>query len=162
MQTSMGAANLMRSGIVAADVGGNILGPLVKAGLPALQTSMPSYYDVTPQQISDLAAYVHYLRQMGKYKEFMAAQLPVGTASEGKTAFDKEGGCAGCHTRDSLSHLVKTSSPQSLKAKLLMPDIARPKEGGVAKPGAAAHAKFTENASRTDVANVLIYLRELQ
>jgi mono/diheme cytochrome c family protein len=161
-QTSMGAANLLRSGIVAADVNGNILWPFVKAGLPALQTSMPSYYDMTQQEGTDLAAYVHYLRQMGRYRELIAAPLSDGNAVEGKAAFNKQGSCVGCHTIGSLAPIVKTKTPTALKEDLLLPAIARPKEGVTLDAAAAGHQKFTENASPAEVANLLSYLHELQ
>jgi mono/diheme cytochrome c family protein len=159
-QTAMGAANLMHSPIVAADVGGNIIGPIVKAGLPALQTSMPSYYEMTPQQISDLAAYVHYLRQMGKYKELMASTLPEGDVTAGKQYFNGSGGCSKCHSLTSLASSAKHSPQQVLESKLLLPDIAKPKEGVEPNEAAQAHAKFAENASPADVSNLLVYLRQ--
>jgi mono/diheme cytochrome c family protein len=159
-QTAMGAANLMHSQIVAADVGGNIIGPIVKAGLPALQTSMPSYYEMTPQQISDLAAYVHYLRQMGKYKELMASSLPAGDVAAGKEYFNGSGGCSKCHSANSLASSAKDSPPRVFESKLLLPDFAKPKEGVEPNEAAQAHAKFTENASPADVSNLLALLTQ--
>ena len=41
-RATMGAANLSQSALVGADEDGNMIGPLVKAGLPNLQTAMPS------------------------------------------------------------------------------------------------------------------------
>ena len=159
-QTAMGAANLMHSGVVGADVGGNILGPIVKAGLPALQTSMPSYYEMTPQQITDLAGYVHYLRQMGKVAELMAAPLPGADVNAGKDAFAK--GCAQCHTNTSMIAEVKRGDAKSLEQRMLLPEVAKPKEGVALSAGGQAHAKFTENASPADVSNLLGYLQELK
>ena len=64
-KATMGAAVLMHSPLVGADENGNVIGAVVRAGIPNLQTSMPSYPDLTQQEVEDLAAYIHYLRQLG-------------------------------------------------------------------------------------------------
>ncbi len=145
-QTAMGAANLLHSRMVGADVGGNLMGPLIKAGLPALQTSMPSYYDMTPQEITDLSAYIHYLRQKGRYAELKAAPLPAGDTARGKTAFRGSAKCAGCHTPKSLVSRLKKTPPERTD-QLLLP---------------APHSRFTENAQPAEVADLLAYLDKLR
>src|SRR5579872_6341110 len=95
---SMGAADLMHSPLVGADRNGNLIGSIVLAGLPNLQTAMPKFADLTKEQIADLAAYIHYLRQQGRYKELMAAKLAAGDPPAGKAYFDGSGGCAKCHS----------------------------------------------------------------
>ena len=52
-RATMGAANLTQSLLVGADEDGNMIGPLVKAGLPNLQTAMPSYTELTAEEIVD-------------------------------------------------------------------------------------------------------------
>lgn len=69
---AMGAADLMHSPLVGTDRDGDVIGKIVLAGLPNLQTAMPKFADLTKEEISDLAAYIHYLRQQGRYKELMA------------------------------------------------------------------------------------------
>ena len=71
---TMGAADLMHSPLVGADQDGNVIGAIVKAGLPNLQTAMPSYADLTPGEIVDLARYVHFLRQQGRFKELIESR----------------------------------------------------------------------------------------
>ena len=158
---SMGAADLMHSTLVGSDTGGNLIGPIVRAGLPNLQTSMPSYADMTPAQISDLAAYVHYLRQQGKYKELLAAKLPLGDAAAGKKYYNDKGGCIACHTTASLKSLIKQVSPSALESQLLMPEIAKPKEGVLPGPAAEAHMRLTENMTPVILADLLSYLSAL-
>ena len=81
----MGAANLSQSALVGADEDGNMIGPLVKAGLPNLQTAMPSYVELTSQEIVDLARYIHYLRQQVRFKELNpVAATRVGDRSAGE------------------------------------------------------------------------------
>ena len=51
-RATMGAANLSQSPFVGTDEDGNMIGPLVKAGLPNLQTAMPSYAELTRRRSS--------------------------------------------------------------------------------------------------------------
>jgi mono/diheme cytochrome c family protein len=120
---------------------------------------MPSYYEMTPQEISDLASYVHYLRQIGKHDELMAAELPQGDASRGKTAFSGAAGCSQCHTAASLAPRLKKPT-RELEDQLLLPAVARATEGVAPNAAAQAHSKFTENASAQDVSDLLAYLRD--
>ena len=55
-KATMGAAVLMHSALVGADENGNVIGAIARAGIPNLQTSMPSYPDLTQQEVEDLAA----------------------------------------------------------------------------------------------------------
>src|SRR5215469_7727412 len=47
---AMGAANLATSALVGHDQNGSLIGAVVRAGLPNLQTSMPQCSDYTDQQ----------------------------------------------------------------------------------------------------------------
>ena len=62
------AADLRRSPIVAADVNGNRIVPLLKAGVPkTLKLSpMPQYSDLSDRQLSDLVRWIHYARQLAE------------------------------------------------------------------------------------------------
>ena len=46
-RANMGAANLTQSALVGADTDGNAIGAVVRAGLPNLQTAMPSYRELS-------------------------------------------------------------------------------------------------------------------
>jgi mono/diheme cytochrome c family protein len=153
-QAQMGAADLMHDQLVPMDVDGNIIGAVVKAGLPNLQTSMPSFPDLTVTQISDLAAYVHYLRQVGRLKEAMAS-TQAGDAVAGKAFFEGAGGCATCHTD------VKTVAGAG-KAKMLMPASAVPKEGVVPSAGGLAHQHLLETATVAQWNDVAAYMGTLK
>jgi hypothetical protein len=58
------AADLMRSPLVGADVNGNLLIPLLRAGVPkTLKLSpMPQYSDLSERQLSDIVRWIHYVR----------------------------------------------------------------------------------------------------
>jgi mono/diheme cytochrome c family protein len=65
----MGATDLMRSPLVGADVDGNLIGPVVRAGKPNLQTAMPSYTELTDIEIREMSRYIHFLRQSGRGRQ---------------------------------------------------------------------------------------------
>src|SRR5688500_7206547 len=68
----MGATDLLRSPLVGADKDGEVLGAVVRAGRPNLQTAMPRY-DLSAGEMADLARYIHFLRQAGRYADLTAA-----------------------------------------------------------------------------------------
>lgn len=159
---SMGAADLMHSPLVGADRNGNIIGNIVRAGLPNLQTSMPSYADLTAQQISDLAGYIHYLRQQGRYKELMAADLPAGDPKAGEKYFNGKGGCEKCHSvTGDLAGIGHKYDAATLKFRLLRPGPAVPSDNTPPDAGRQAHLRLLENYSQADFSNVLAYLQHL-
>lgn len=154
---AMGAANLMYSPLVGRDDKGNLIGPIVRAGLPNLQTAMPQYSDYTDQQIRDLAAYIHYLRQQGRYKELTApANISTGDVTAGRKYF--EANCAKCHA-GTLAGVARKYDPAELRQRLLRPASA---VGDHPSGGAIAHAKLLENYKNEDVSNVLAYIATLQ
>lgn len=156
-QAAMGAANLMHSTLVGRDDNGNLIGPIVRAGLPNLQTAMPQYSDYTDQQIRDLAAYIHYLRQQGRYKELTAATNSApGDTPSGHKYF--EANCAKCHA-GGLTGIGGKYNAAQLRERLLRPASA---VGEHPSAGAAAHARLLENYKDEDVRNVLAYLATLK
>ena len=159
---SMGAADLMHDQMIGADQNGNIIGAIVLAGLPNLQTSMPRYADLTKQQIEDLAGYVHYLRQQGRYKELIAADLSSGDAAVGQKYFESAG-CTSCHSASGdLANVGKKYDSAALRAHFLRPGSAMPAENVTPGAGDQAHLKLLENYSLSDVRNVLAYLAQLK
>jgi cytochrome c oxidase cbb3-type subunit 3 len=159
----MGAADLMHDPLIATDKEGEVIGAIVHAGLPNLQTAMPKYADMTPQQVRDLAAYIHYLRAQGRFRELTAPsnQLP-GDAGAGKTYFAGAGQCATCHSvmRD-LAGVGTKYDETALRANMLRPAVSMPREGVAMSGGGAAHQKILENLSPQDARNLLAYLRSL-
>ena len=158
---AMGAADLMHLPLVGRDEDGNLIGPIVRAGLPNLQTAMPQYPDYAPQQISDLAAYVHYLRQQGRYRELTSATeaASTGDAKAGAEYFAGAGKCNACHSvSGDLSGIGRKYAAASLRNRMLRPgpDTATSES---ASAGLAAHLKLLERYSDADVRNVLAYLQ---
>jgi cytochrome c5 len=158
---AMGAADLMHLPLVGRDEDGNLIGPIVRAGLPNLQTAMPQYPDYTPQQISDLAAYVHYLRQQGRYRELTAASQgsEVGDAKTGEQYFTGIGKCNTCHSLSGdLAGVIGKYDKAALRQRLLRPGPDNAITEG-ASAGLASHLKLLERYSDADVQNLIAYLQ---
>jgi len=162
-RANMGAANLTQSPLVGADTDGNAIGAVVTAGLPNLQTAMPSYRDLSSPEIVDLARYIHYLRQQAKYNELIRpATTARGDAVRGRALFSGPGTCASCHTSsNALAGIARKYDPTALRVRLLRPGPPKPVEGVEPTAGQSAHLKLLENYTAADVDDLLAYLREL-
>lgn len=151
----MGATDLLRSPLVGADKDGELLGAVVRAGRPNLQTAMPRY-DLSAGEMTDLARYVHYLRQAGRYADLTAAALAGGDPAAGEAYFGRR--CGSCHaaSRD-LKELASTYDASALRAQVLRPRAFASPEGPPV-PGRVEHLQLLEQYSETDLANLLAYL----
>lgn len=162
-RANMGAANLSQSPLVGADVDGNAIGPLVRAGLPNLQTAMPSYRDLTDEEIVDLARYLHYLRQQARYNVLIAPNDQSGDAAAGRDYFVGAGGCANCHSGSpTLNGVAARLDDETLRRRLLRPGPPKPVEGAELSAGERAHLRLLENYTRKNVEDLLAYLAELR
>jgi cytochrome c oxidase cbb3-type subunit 3 len=159
---SMGAADLMHSPLVGADRNGNLIGSIVLAGLPNLQTAMPKFVDLTKEQISDLAGYIHYLRQQGRYTELMAADSAPGDPKAGEQYFNGAGGCSKCHSASGdLARAAHKYDAATLRSRFLRPGPAISADNITPIAGDQAHLRLLEIYSPADVQNVLAYLNQL-
>jgi mono/diheme cytochrome c family protein len=88
-----GAANLIRSSMVLNDENGELMGTVIRDGLPA--QGMPKF-DMTAAQISDIASFLHSIRVNGyDGSRNRPATIVVGDAAAGQAYFAKT--CAQCH-----------------------------------------------------------------
>ena len=156
----MGATDLMHSPLIAADQNGNFIGPVVRAGKPNLQTAMPSYPDLTAQEIADLAAYVHYLRRQGRYRELMMDADEQGDGRAGETYFNAN--CAACHAKSGdLAGVAAKYAGAALRARILSPsDDPAPAGADRAAAGRVQHGKLLERYNPAEVRNVVAFLRD--
>ena len=159
-QATMGAANLSQSPFVGADEDGNMIGPLVKAGLPNLQTAMPSYAELTSEEIVDLARYIHFLRQQARFTELSRlADTPAGDRTAGDAYFNGAANCRSCHSvTGDLAGIGRKYDTATLHARLLRPGSSRPSEGVSPTAGQAAHLKLLENYTPANVQDLVAYL----
>ena len=158
-KATMGAAVLMHSALVGADENGNVIGTIVRAGIPNLQTSMPSYPDLTKEEIEDLAAYIHYLRQLGRHKELTRTPAAAGDAAAGGTYFAAN--CANCHSvSGNLKGIASKYEAAALKARVLgsPPPAASDPRGQIAA-GRLRHLTLLERYSDDDVRHLVAYLQ---
>lgn len=98
--------DLTRSKLVAADVDGDKIGPVVRNGRP--DKGMPPF-DRSDQEIASLVAFIHTQQANalasaggrggnGGRKGVDASDLQTGNVEAGKRYFEGAGGCAGCHS----------------------------------------------------------------
>jgi mono/diheme cytochrome c family protein len=159
-RATMGAANLTESPLVGADEDGNMIGPLVKAGLPNLQSAMPSYRELTAEEIVDLARYVHFLRQQARFRQLSAlADTPAGDRAAGEAYFNGAANCRSCHSvTGDLAGIGGKYDPATLRARLLRPGPPMPSEATILPKGQAVHLKLLENYTTANVQDLIAYL----
>lgn len=159
-RATMGAANLSQSPFVGSDEDGNMIGPLVKAGLPNLQTAMPSYAELTSEEIVDLARYIHFLRQQARFRELsQLSDTPAGDRTAGETYFNGAANCRSCHSvTGDLANIGRKYDAARLRERLLRPGPAMPSEGLSWTPGQAAHLKLLESYTVDNVRDLVAYL----
>jgi len=92
--------DLTRSKLVADDVGGDKIGPVVLNGRQ--EKGMPRF-KLGDQELKDLAAYIHAQKkiaesQKGGRRGVDVSDLQTGNADDGKKYFNGAGKCAGCHS----------------------------------------------------------------
>ena len=159
-RATMGAANLSQSPFVGTDEDGNMIGPLVKAGLPNLQTAMPSYAELTSEEIVDLARYIHFLRQQARFRELSRlADTPAGDRTAGEAYFNGAANCRSCHSvTGDLAGIGRKYDTATLRARILRPGSTMPSDGVRPTAGLVAHLKLLENYTAANVQDLVAYL----
>ena len=114
------ATDLMRSALVGSDVNGDRIVALLRAGIPqtAKLSPMPQFSDLSDRQLHDIATYIHYARQEGRYKQLVDATPGTGDAAAGRAYFDQQ--CASCHA-DGPSGVARNYDAATLRDRLLRP-----------------------------------------
>jgi mono/diheme cytochrome c family protein len=160
------AADLMHSALVGADTNGDAITALLRAGVPKTSklSPMPQFSDLSDRQLHDIARYIHYARQLGRYKELMEASTDAGDAVAGKTYFDQN--CATCHAADlyGIGHRYDTTA---LREQLLRPRTLNQSPSFAVSAisdnkivtARQRHNFLLENYSPPQVANLVAHLR---
>ena len=156
------ATDLMHSRLVGRDDNGNIIGPLLRAGIPqtAKLSPMPQFSDLSDQQIADLVRWIHYARQQGRYKELIEVRdLGPGNATRGKAYFEQT--CSSCH---SAGDFVNASRAQILRPKFIdaAPSWKLDRLKDTKTAARQRHLALLENYSSEDVANLMVYVQGLK
>jgi cytochrome c oxidase cbb3-type subunit 3 len=122
--------DLTRSKLVAEDVDGDKIGPVVRNGRP--DKGMPRF-DRSDQQIAALMAFIHAQRTLsltrkGGRKGVDVADLQTGNAEAGKQYFNGAGGCATCHSpTGDLAGITSRFRGLELEEQMLYPKHAESK-----------------------------------
>ncbi|HKQ85901.1 MAG TPA: cytochrome c [Candidatus Acidoferrales bacterium] len=91
-----GGPNLLHSEMVMDDQKGELITPVVQNGRP--DTAMPKF-NLTTDQISDVAAYIHSFRVAGyDLSRMVPTNIVVGNAQAGEAFFNGPGKCNTCHS----------------------------------------------------------------
>jgi mono/diheme cytochrome c family protein len=160
------AADLMHSPLVGADTNGDTIAAILRAGIPrtAKLSPMPQFSDLSDRQLHDIARYIHYARQQGRYKEIVEANVAPGNAAAGGSYFAQN--CGSCHAAD-LDGIGKKYDATALRDRVLKPaslestpvlTLDALKDTRMAT-GRARHHLILENISPADVANLMAYLQ---
>jgi mono/diheme cytochrome c family protein len=162
------AADLRRSVIVGRDQNANLIGPLLRAGIPqtAKLSPMPQFSDLSEQQIGAIARWIHYARQRARYEELARAPLPAGDAAAGRAQFDQA--CAVCHSSEKdLSGIGGRYGAEALRTQILEPQGLRGASSlrldhlrdARINAGRDRHGALLENYSAADISNLVAYLQ---
>jgi cytochrome c oxidase cbb3-type subunit 3 len=126
--------DLTRSGLVAGDVRGDKIGPLLREGRP--EKGMPRF-DMNDTDVGAIVAFIHNQKTKfetlgGGRRSVDPADLATGDAAAGRRYFEGGGGCSACHsaTRD-LAGIATRYQGLLLLQRMLYPSgkpaPARPK-----------------------------------
>jgi len=165
------AADLRSSVLVGGDRNANMIGPLLRAGIPqtAKLSPMPQFSDLSDQQIGAIARWIHYARQRARYKELSEPSGASGDAVAGRAYFAKA--CASCHATDrDFAAIGRKHDQAALRAQLLEPrslageasyQVNRLRDTRI-NTGREQHQTLLENYSAEHVANLVAYLQSLK
>jgi cytochrome c oxidase cbb3-type subunit 3 len=121
--------DLTRSMLVAEDVGGDKIGPLVRAGLP--EKGMPAF-DVSDADLGAIVAFIHDQKSKadaagGGRRSVDVEDLQTGNAEAGRQYFNGAGNCAKCHSAaGDLAGIANRFQGLPLLQRMLYPTSGRP------------------------------------
>ena len=160
------AADLMHSVLVGADTNGDTIAALLRAGIPrtAKLSPMPQFSDLSDRQLHDIARYIHYARQQGRYREAVEAKTAPGDPAAGASYFAQN--CSSCHAAD-LNGIGKKYDAATIRDRLLRPASLEAAQAftldalnDTRKAAARRRHNFLlENFTPAEVANLIAYLQ---
>src|SRR5579863_2367365 len=122
--------DLTRSKLVAGDVGGDKIAPVIKEGRP--EKGMPRF-SLPEVEIAAVVAFIHDQKTkaealVGKRRGVDAADLQTGNVEAGKSYFNGAGKCASCHSpTGDLAGVAKRFEGLKLEQRLMYPKDAKAK-----------------------------------
>jgi cytochrome c oxidase cbb3-type subunit 3 len=122
--------DLTRSKLVAGDVGGDKIAPVIREGRP--EKGMPRF-SVSESELAALVAFIHDQKTkadalVGGRRGVDVADLQTGNAEAGKQYFNGAGKCASCHSpTGDLAHVAARFEGLRLEQRMLYPREATAK-----------------------------------
>src|SRR5689334_14461796 len=116
--------DLTRSKLVAEDVGGNKIGPVIRNGRP--EKGMPRF-SLSDHEIAGLVAFIHNQKtqadsQQGGRRGVDVEDLQSGNAEAGKQYFNGAGKCSSCHSpTGDLAGVAQRYQGLKLEERMLYP-----------------------------------------
>ena len=149
-----GGPNLVRSVLVLHDNNGSNIGPVIMHGRPG--KGMPAFSNMTPAQISDIAAYLKSRVQAAANRgSYQIQNIVTGDASAGKAYFEEK--CTTCHSATGdLAGIAKKYEPDVLQSLILLPIPPGKKEADL--PDNARATATVTNAKGDKVSGLLLHL----
>ena len=120
--------DLVRSVLALRDEGGDQIGPVIRAGVPA--KGMPGF-QMTDEQIADIAAFLRAQQQAAINRgSYQIHDVVTGDAKKGEAYFNGAGGCKGCHSpAGDLKGIAGRFEPVDLQTHFLFPGPRRSSAG---------------------------------
>lgn len=114
-----GGPNLVRSVLVLHDNNGSNIGPVLAHGRPG--KGMPAFPNITPAQVSDIAAFLKSRIQAAANRgSYQIQNIVDGNATAGKAYFEEK--CSSCHSvTGDLAGIAKKYEPDVLQSLILYP-----------------------------------------
>jgi cytochrome c oxidase cbb3-type subunit 3 len=142
--------DLVRSIIVLHDNNGSTIGPVVLKGRPS--KGMPAFPSMTPEQISDIAAFLKSRTQAAANRmEYKIQNIVTGDPKAGEAFFDGPGTCNKCHSpTGDLAKIADKYDPVKLQSKLLYPRTGSRSRGNPEDEAAPAKVTVTLPSGQTE------------
>ena len=152
--------DLTRSTLVAEDLRGDKIGPMVRAG--RVDKGMPPF-DLSDADLGAIVAFIHDQKTKGESlgggrRSVDVSDLQTGNVDAGRVYFNGAGGCAKCHSPTSdLAGLANRFQGLTLLQRMLYPTSGQPIDD-------ARTAHFDQLGKYTDfdIHNVYAYLQTLR
>jgi mono/diheme cytochrome c family protein len=125
--TARGGENgpdLVRSVLALRDEGGDLIGPVIRQGVP--DKGMPPL-PLNDEQIADIAAFIRGQQQAAiNRRDYEIQNVVTGDARQGEAFFNGAGGCKGCHSPGGdLRGIAGKYDAVSLQSRFLYPGPRR-------------------------------------
>lgn len=123
-----GGPDLTRSELVAQDLRGDKIAPLIRSGRGA----MPAISDLSDAEVTGIVAFVHDEKTKseslgGGRRQVNPEDLATGSAEAGRAYFNGAGGCSGCHSATGdLAGIGTRYQGLALIQRMLYPTAGRP------------------------------------